>query len=909
MTKVILETLTDLRKEKGLSQKAVAHWFDLKNYNTVSQWESGKAQPPQTHRTKFIGYLWYQLGLNQDEQQFLTVWYEVMVSLWGWEELTAAEKANIGLHTDVSTRTRRELWGVPDKLPYALVGRDQLIHELTTCLCIPNRIALYGTPGVGKTALALALAYDKRVQAYFPDGIIWINLGKRADVLAELNRVGALLGIASRALSDPQDPHVWVKTIAEEAATRSLLFVIDDAWEVEHALSFRFNGPSCAYLLTTRNPEIAVVFAGEHVFQTQELREHEGLALLERIAPSVVKQHARSVKEVLRAVGGLPMALVLVGNYLRIQALRSPDGLVPKAAFQRVDHARDILQIEQPQAPIARHPSLPKDAKISVQALVNISVEELMPQGKLLLRMLSVFPAKPNTFSRAAALAVSLEEANSLQPLYEYGLLEQIGDERYTMHQLVHEYAALEQPYPFIIERLVAYFEQFTRTHKTQFTLLEQEHQNILAALDSASHLEMQSALLILVTSLSEYLEQRGFYSLATVYLGRALQSAQALESVSGQIATLNALGRIERHLGNYPGAAVHLQEALRLALASNDTTSICDSYRNLGTVAYLQGDYQEAERCWASGLPLAIQLQEKNLMSAFYTNLGTLAYNRNDFSTAESYHQQGLALAKEIGNAERVAGILQNLANVAKRVDDYAKAEAYYQEGYALAKQEKLPAHLAQMLLGLGSILSQRGQYAEARPYMKEAVELARETEHRENLCNALQYLGFVDAQQNDKTSAIQHYQEALDIATVMGHPELLGMVLYSLSRLEVDTRRYDEAEMHITQCLNVVNPKDFPYIWTTIKIIQGDLSLARQELDQAEPIYQAMHDVAQQAGYDQLGAQALWGLAQVAHGRHDTAHAYQLGHEALITLQKIGHALQQQVADWLTSIGCPQS
>src|SRR5438105_306581 len=55
--------------------------------------------------------------------------------------------------------------------------------------------ALHGLPGVGKTALALELAYDAELRAYYPDGLLWAALGPQPNLLGLLSRWGQLLGI------------------------------------------------------------------------------------------------------------------------------------------------------------------------------------------------------------------------------------------------------------------------------------------------------------------------------------------------------------------------------------------------------------------------------------------------------------------------------------------------------------------------------------------------------------------------------------------------------------------------------------------------------------------------------------------------------------------------------------------
>ena len=50
--------------------------------------------------------------------------------------------------------------------------------------------------GIGKTVLAQALCHDEVVQQAFPDGIVWITIGKESafDALTRMREVGKALG-------------------------------------------------------------------------------------------------------------------------------------------------------------------------------------------------------------------------------------------------------------------------------------------------------------------------------------------------------------------------------------------------------------------------------------------------------------------------------------------------------------------------------------------------------------------------------------------------------------------------------------------------------------------------------------------------------------------------------------------
>ncbi len=45
-------------------------------------------------------------------------------------------------------------------------------------------LGLHGQGGIGKTVLACALARDDMVRRHFPDGVFWVTVGERPDLVA-----------------------------------------------------------------------------------------------------------------------------------------------------------------------------------------------------------------------------------------------------------------------------------------------------------------------------------------------------------------------------------------------------------------------------------------------------------------------------------------------------------------------------------------------------------------------------------------------------------------------------------------------------------------------------------------------------------------------------------------------------
>src|SRR5258708_4844545 len=79
-----------------------------------------------------------------------------------------------------STRRADELYDPLIPLSQPLVGRESLLDMLQHPLCTSKDVALsalHGWPGVGKTALAVALASHQEGRQHFRDGILGARLG------------------------------------------------------------------------------------------------------------------------------------------------------------------------------------------------------------------------------------------------------------------------------------------------------------------------------------------------------------------------------------------------------------------------------------------------------------------------------------------------------------------------------------------------------------------------------------------------------------------------------------------------------------------------------------------------------------------------------------------------------------
>jgi tetratricopeptide (TPR) repeat protein/transcriptional regulator with XRE-family HTH domain len=666
-----------------------------------------------------------------------------------------------------------------------LVGREAQLSELRAHLCAGVALALSGLPGVGKTTLAVALAHDPGVQAAFPGGILWAGLGPEPGLSGILSRWGTLLGVMPGGKEGDASREDWRAALRARLGARRMLIVLDDTWKIEDALALRIGGPGCGYLLSTRFPGLARRFAGQDgARRIGELGEEESLLLLTSLAPSVEGLEAPDAASLVRALGGLPLALSLVGHYLQVQA-RSGQ---PRRLREALHHLADTsarLRLSEPQAPFERSPSLPERVPLSLEAAIAVSDAHLGAGARAALYALSAFPPKPNSFSEDAALAVSAADADTLDQLVDAGLLERRGAAgRYALHQTIADYARLRRSSQVGEERLARFMADFVEAHAADFRALEQEYDTITAAILAAGEQGMSGALVRLVSGFTHYLEARGLSGQAESLLGQARAAALAAHDYAALAGVLLRLGRIAQRRGDYELAGAHFLEGRGYAQRAGDVGQLIPLLRNLGGLADSLGEYGQAESYFAEGLELARAAGEQGQAALMLNSLGIQTFRRGALDAAEAYWVEGLGMARAAGEIETECFILNGLANIAIGRKDYERGNTLLLRALELARQLGHLELVSGILANLGSIAVQRGLLQQAEKYLGEALEIARRVGHHWVTASTLLEVGDLRLRQQRQDEAEQAFLEVLRTLPE-GSQELHALALYGLARV----------------------------------------------------------------------------------------------------------------------------
>ncbi|GAA3958543.1 hypothetical protein GCM10022629_85870 [Amorphoplanes auranticolor] len=315
-----------------------------------------------------------------------------------------------------------------------LIGRTAELNRLHELLDDPacRLVTLVGPGGIGKTRLAVETAAARRER--HRDGTVFVSFvgtDDTADVV-----VGGLARALGLAGTVPRDP---LEVLAEHLAERDMLLVLDNLEHLTGAAAtiaeLLRRSPATQILATSRR---RLALGAEWLVEVAGLpcpppgagaraAEYEAVQLFDERARLLRPGYAtgsgdEDVARLCRLVAGVPLAIELAARWVR--------GAGPQAIADRLAAGPDLLRTTSADVE-PRHRSL--------RTVIDWSCELLTDEERGVLRRLSVLRGG---FDLAAAAAVADADLPLLTALVDHSLVTVGPDGRYSMHELLRQYAA-----------------------------------------------------------------------------------------------------------------------------------------------------------------------------------------------------------------------------------------------------------------------------------------------------------------------------------------------------------------------------------------------------------------------------------------------------------------------------------
>ncbi len=565
--------------------------------------------------------------------------------------------------------------------PTPLIGREGEVEGVcrrlrsTEVRCL----TLTGPGGTGKSRVSLQAAAELADE--YEDGVFFVALAAIVDPALVVTTIARTLGLTEASNRPPDE---MLKTYLRDRHTLLVLdnfeHVLDAAPPVGEVLS---SAPNVKVLATSRIP---LRLYGEYEFPisplslpdlralptVEHLTEYEAVRLfVERaraVKPgfSLTEENARVVAEICTRLDGLPLAVELAAARIKL--------LPPEALLSRLGNRLKLLT--------GGARNLPERQR-TLRNAIKWSYEMLDKGEKTLFARLAVFTGGSTLEAIEAVCEAegdlpldALEGTSSLLDKSMLGQEEgQGGEPRYVMLETIHEFAlqkleesgqaeAMEcahvEYYLALAER--AELRLWGPEDAAWLERLEQEHDNMRAALSWALDHEESNLALRLSAALRWFWNMGGYYSEGRSWLEATL-AKDGRASTEARAKVLEGLGWLANQQGDLDHAEATAKEGLRLSTEAGLGEIVAADFEDmLGDTARLRGNFEQAAELLEKSLALHRRANDTRGIVWSLGSLASVATDRGDYERAKQLYEEGLTLARELGSAELLGAHLISL-------------------------------------------------------------------------------------------------------------------------------------------------------------------------------------------------------------------------------------------------------
>lgn len=537
------------------------------------------------------------------------------------------------------------------------MGRDEVLKQLEQQLQTSERVAistLTGMGGIGKTELALQYALEDAKKSpemrRYQGGICWLN-GRGENIGSQLVRfIEKYLQITmpDEGTLEERVAIGWQRWTEGES-----LIIFDDVEEIKQIESYlppQVPPPNKCFkvIITTRNQRISRNFA---LLAVGLLTLEDSIKLLASfIGENTINQDKAGAEALCQWLGYLPLAIELVGRYIReteedlATVLESLKAL--KLADESLNYPSDEIMT----------------AKRGVTAAFELSWQRLSKSAQIFGMYLSLFALAPIPAEMLLPDENNRKQTEKdLRDLKNLSLINDIGDKIYEIHPLIWQY-------------LRAKLGEFNEADS-----LKRYHCQLMAII----------ARKLGETPTKEDLEA---FSPAIPHLALTAEELHPWLTDDDLIWPDVALGKFYQSQGLYGKAEPYYDDCLRITQTRFGAESfyVLLSFNNLATLYISQGKYKEAETILSQDLALTkFEKIEDFCVSRIVNNIAELYKKLGRYQEAEPLLIKALDLTKKSLGEEHydIAVRLDNLADLYCCQGKYKEAEPLALQAFDLRK------------------------------------------------------------------------------------------------------------------------------------------------------------------------------------------------------------------------------
>ncbi len=666
---------------------------------------------------------------------------------------------------------------------------EQLKRELT-----PENnqlVVLWGRGGAGKTTLAAEAV--RASGETFTDRIVWINALSHADLTLStlLNEIAAQLGRPDLRPLPTEEKEEQVRALINAAPT---LIVLDNFETIKLE-----EQKACVRFLAERAPCPALITTRTEINEDEVNNISLDRMLLEEAHDLFQRLIGRTRKP--------KMFDTLNRNEIIQQTEFNP--LLLKWVVRQIDLAKN--------AETALNYLAKGDTEVAERIFDrSFNLESVSDDSRATLLALSLFvpDASRETLAEVAGFGGDLLRLDkAVEGLAAVWLIDMTEGERLIIQGLTYERAkarlSKDTRLDEFRQRFVAHFLNYAKAHRQttpeDFDALEDEKDNVLSAMDTASDLEDWASVVQTRFALDEFLDLRGYWDEAIRSGQQALAAARHSQNESSVAAWVHNLAIIHQRRGELEAARRLYDESLEIEKKLGSQSGIAITLHQLAILAQDEGEIEEARRLYDESLEIKKRLGNQSGIASTLHQLGRLAQNEGEIEEARRLYDESLEIKKRLGNQSGIASTLHNLAAIAQAQGEIAEARRLYDESLEIEKRLGNQSGIASTLHQLAILAQAQGEVAEARRLYDESLEINERLGNQSGIASTLHQLGRLAQAQGEIEEARRLYDESLEIKKRLGNQSGIALSLHGLGRLAQDEGKVEEARRLYDESLEI--------------------------------------------------------------------------------------------------------
>lgn len=731
----------------GLSQQELADRAGL-SVRALSDMERGRTSRPYIRSVRL---LCEALGLPETSR----------IELFNALPVNTLPTDEASIHASVSTASATD---APRQLPAPIshfAGRAAELRTLAALLAqiadgsrALMTVAIGGTAGVGKTALAVQFAHQSAEM--FPDGQLYLNMrgfDPGPPLKAEDALHGMLTALGVRAEQMPSRLDAMAGMYRSLLAERRVILVLDNVKEEQQVRPLLPGGPGCMVLITSRKRLTGLAATDDaDLINLDVLTDPEAYQLLAaRLGRPQVDAEPDAIVELAALCARLPLALGII-------AARA----AARPTFRLGTFAEELRRAE------CRLDALDNsDSLASIRAVLSWSYLQLRDPVARMFRLLSNHPGPEISVAAAASLsACTAAQARSLmRELTCWHMLAECTPDRFTFHDLLRAYSAdlaasldnganrgaaervldhylhtaykaamLLKPAPDPIQLappISGTAPERIADYQQAMAWFRAEHEVLLNMVEQAGASRSDPRGWQLPWALEGFLDLQGHWNELATSQRTALATAQRLGDHAAAAHAQRHIGHACFWLGFANDARGHLSSALVLYKLVGDCISQARVELDLVRVLESADRYNDALDHSNQALSLFRANSHRSGEAYALNAVGWCHAHLGDLPRAVASCQQALSLMLETDDQLGRACISDSLGYIHGQAGENARALACYQNAVHLYRELGDLHSQAKSLIALGDIRKTSGSHAAARIAWEDASAILMRLGH----------------------------------------------------------------------------------------------------------------------------------------------------------------------------------